>query len=313
MGWQAVTLTYRATAPLLLGDYPLGFIQRTRRFIPGWTLWGALTAALTRAAFRDADGARYEAVGEWVAHNLLTSYAYLLVKDQQGTAQVAAPHFAAARWFYGPLPAAQFEARFVTSVGQTAIAPASLTAQTNTLHETESLSPYDLENGGPAHWQFTLYRRAGEWNHGRKSASTNEREVAATMAALALDDVVAILRTLSVGAERGYGMGRLERVAQGGRCDDVPGDEYPVPLDWDGKTLHAHVRVTDLDGAHVRGRAEAIPWRWWKNTPDSNGKSWGPGQQQSVQCFYVPGCVVEDAVWTPVIGPHGIWQRRGVA
>ena len=186
MSWQAVTLTYRARSPLLLGRYPLGFIQRTRTFIPGWTLWGALTATLTRACFPQADGARYEAVGAWVEHNLLTSYAYLLVEGG-----LAAPHFRDGGWYYGPLQATQFEARFVTSLGQTAVAPGSLTAETNTLHETETLSPYDLATGEPARWRFTLYQRGSE----EVSQSEDEMLAALTPAAL-----LAALRTLVVGA-----------------------------------------------------------------------------------------------------------------
>lgn len=306
MDWQAVTLTYRAAAPLLLGEHKLGFIQRTRLFIPGWTLWGALTATLTRACFPQADGARYEAVGAWVAENLLTSYAYLLVKDEKGAEQPATPHFQDGQWHYGPLPAAQFEARFVTSLGQTAIAPESLTAETNTLHETEALSAYDLQDGTPARWQFTLYWRESEKASEREGESANQRESEA-LTGLTLDAVVAALGTLTVGADRSAGLGRL-KLESTQAVPDVKGDAWPTPLDWDDtRTLRAHVRVADLPGAQVRGRAEVIPWRRWKNTPDADGKSWGPGQQQTVQCFYVPGCEVEQG-WTPAIGPYGIWK-----
>lgn len=294
MGWQAATLTYRARSPLLLGDHKLGFIQRTRYFIPGWTLWGALTATLARAVFAEADGAHYEAVGRWVAEQLLTSYAYLLV-DGKSTA----PQFKDGQWTYGPLPAAQFEARFVTSLGQTAIAPESFTAQTNTLHETEALSPHDLATSEPARWQFTLYRQVSE--------STKER-VSEKLAALSLDDLSAALKMLTVGADRSMGLGWLEQ-EQVSTWQPVAGDTWPVPVDWDTgqKILRAHVRVEGLSGDQVRGRVEAIPWRWWKNTPDADGKSWGPGQQMSMQAFYVPGCKVMGA-WQPVIGPYGIWQ-----
>lgn len=310
MGWRAVTLTYRATAPLLLGDFPLGFIQRTRRFIPGWTLWGALTALLTRTVFAQADSAHYAAVGAWVSENLLTSYAYLLVG-----AEPAAPHFQEGRWYYGPLPAAQFEARFVTSLGQTAIAPESLTAQTNTLHETEALSPCDLATGAPARWQFTLYRREGEPTDRRISAAADRQigaaedpRVTATLAALSWEEVLAALHMLTVGAERTYGLGRLA-LETAGTPRPAPGAAWPAPVDWDGKTLRAHAGVAALDGAAVRGRAEAIPWRRWKNTTDPDGKSWGPGQQQEVHCYYVPGCEVAAPGWAPALGPYGLWQE----
>jgi len=301
MGWQAITLTYRARAPLLLGDHKLGFIQRTRYYIPGWTLWGALTATLTRACFPQADGARYEAVGAWVEQNLLTSYAYLLVGDE-----LAAPRFQDGGWYYGPLPAAQFEARFVTSLGQTAIAPGSLTAETNTLHETEALSAYDLATGQPAQWRFTLYRRVGE--------PASQRE-GATLAALPPAELLAALRTLTVGADRSAGLGRLEQ-EPAGAWEDVAGDAWPVPLDWEPapgeRVLRAHVRVDTLPGDQVRGRVEAIPWRRWQNTPDADGLSWGPGQQQSVARCYIPGDEVTGD-WQPVIGPYGRWQTAGSA
>jgi hypothetical protein len=297
MSWQGYELTYEARAPVLLGDHPLGFIQRTRTYAAGWTLWGAITARLTRARLARAEGADYQAVGRFVMENLPTSYAHLLVRDEQaGIAdEPARPRYdRQGRLRYGPLSAAGFEARFLASLGQTAVAPATLTAEVGALHETEVLTAYDQKTREPARWRFTLYA-AKRWP-----------ELPAQLRGLTIEDVLEALETLTLGADRSYGLGRLERVEAGAPLDAGDG-ERPRPLSWDDGTLHAHVPLRDVPGDRVRGRAVAIPWRWWEN--DSR-KAWGPGQRPSVRIFYAPGSRVDRADWTPAIGRRGVWRMR---
>lgn len=301
MGWKACTLTYRAVAPVLLGGSRMGFIQRTRYFAPGWTLWGAITAQLTRACLSEATGADYEAVGEFVRQNLPTSYASILADGQS-----AMPEHKDGKLCYGPLPAAEFEARFVTSLGQTGVAPSTATAETASLHETEALSAHDRTSGDRTLWQFTLYAR-GKW-----------QGLPAQLTGLDEDKILAALETLTLGADRGYGLGLLKR--EGATTwQSADGDAWPQPLDWDaeGRILRAHVLLSELSGDKVRGRAEAVPLRWWKNDPGppaTKGReretSWGPGQRRQVRLFYAPGSVVELDGWRPVVGPMGIWQKR---
>ena len=293
MSWQAWTLTYRARSPVLLGDHPFGFIQRTRLYAPGWTLWGAITARLTRALLPRAAGSDYEAVGAFVADDLPTSYAFLLVDGQ-----TAHPHYdEEGRLRYGPLPAADFEARFLSSLGQTAVAPATLTAHSGALHETEVLSARDPATGEPVRWRFTLYVRQ-PWS-----------ALPPALAGLTPADVLEALAELSLGADRGYGLGRLTREAVDGPLP-VPGESRPRPPEWDAqkRTLHAHIPLDALPGDAVRGRAEPIPWRRWQNAP---GGPWGPGQKATVHLFYTPGSRVEKEGWQPVVGRYGIWEAAG--
>ncbi len=290
--WQAYGLTYKAQSPVLLGRHPLGFIQRTRYYAPGWTLWGAITAQLTRACLPKATGKDYEAVGRFVAENLPTSYAFILVDGKPTW-----PDFIDGRLHYGPLAAAEFEARFVTSWGQTAVAPGSLTAQTGTLHETEALTAHDLVSGERVRWRFTLYVRQ-PW-----------QGVGSTLKDLKLEDVLAALKSLTLGADRGYGLGRLEREGES-ELQPVKGREWPRPVEWDPaeRVLRAHVPLEDIPGEAVQGRAEPIPWRWWQNSPSKDG--WGPGQLRDLQLFYRPGSQVELETWEPVVGPRGIWSKK---
>jgi hypothetical protein len=288
MGWHAYTLTYQARAPVLLGGHPLGFIQRTRSYAPGWTLWGAITARLTRARLARAGPADYKVVGQFVMDNLPTSYAHLLVGDEP-----ARPRYdEQGRLSYGPLSAAHFEARFLASLGQTAVAPSTLTAEVGALHETEVLTAHDQETGQPARWRFTLYVPQA-WHH-----------CPARLGGIAVEDVLDVLETLTLGADRGYGLGRLERVEV--REPEEAGDgARPRPLSWDGRTLNAHVPLEDLTGDRVRGKAVAIPWRWWQN---ERGSAWGPGQRRQVRLFYAPGSRLHRPEAAPAIGRRGIWR-----
>jgi hypothetical protein len=291
MSWQAYTLTYRARAPVLLGAHRLGFVQRTRAYAPGWTLWGAITAGLTRARLARATGDDYDAVGRFVMKNLPTSYAHLLVDDEP-----ARPRYdEQGQLRYGPLSAAAFEARFIASLGQTAVAPATLTAESGSLHETEVLAAHDGRTGEPVRWRFTLFAPEG-W-----------RERPRQLQGLTLRDVLSGLESLTLGADRGYGLGRLELLDVRGPFD--AGDaEQPRPLAWDGSTLDAHVPVDDLSGERVRGEAVAIPWRWWQNEP---AEGWGPGQSRQVCSFYAPGSRLDPPGPVPTIGPRGIWRMEG--
>lgn len=294
MGWAAFSLTYRAITPLHLGCHPLGFITRTRYYVPGWTLWGAITAQLTRACFPRAAGRNYEEVGQFVADNMPTSYAYIQVEGK-----LTCPKFENGQLRYGKLSPAEFEARFVTSLGQTAIAPESLTALTRSLHETEVLAAYDLVTGEPVRWKFILYTR-----HPWKTQNSTLRE-------LAPEDILTAIERLTLGGDRRYGLGLLRREGEPKPLKKVEGGEWPTPFACDSadrRVLQAHVPVADLSGYKVRGRIEPIPWRWWENSPGRD--AWGPGQFRKVQVFYAPGSEVEETGWTPVVGPRGIWRAR---
>ena len=294
MAWWVYDLTYRALTPILLGRHPLGFIQRTRYFIPGWTLWGAITARLTHALLPQARGRDYKEVGAFVAANLRTSYAYIRIDGEP-----AYPRYKEGKLHYGPLAAAEFEARFLTSRGQTAIAPGPLTAFTAALYETETIAAYD-RSGDPVHWRFKLYMR-DPW-----------KGLPECLNGLSSEKILEAVKELSVGGDRHYGLGRLGLEDEPIEPEELGGEVGPRPQEWDSRkrVLLAHVPLEKLSGDAVRGRAEPIPWRWWQNEP---GGAWGPGQQSQVRLFYTPGSQVELESWRPVVGPMGIWLSKGGA
>uniref|UniRef100_UPI0040571CEA hypothetical protein n=1 Tax=Candidatus Electrothrix sp. TaxID=2170559 RepID=UPI0040571CEA len=87
--WQQVT--FRLSGSLHVGSGRWGFVQPCRPYLPGWTLWGALTVLLKK---QDRWSGGYGAIGQrlnaeyWLGHFFLTSkegsetYSYLPALDQ---------------------------------------------------------------------------------------------------------------------------------------------------------------------------------------------------------------------------------------
>lgn len=287
MTWQAWKLTYQALSPTLVGGLRFGFIQRTRYYVPGWTLWGAITAALTRAFYTQADAKKYQCVGSFVEQDLLTSYAGILLDGEP-----ALPHWGdEGRLKMGTLGLPQFEARFIRSSGQVGLEPATQTAAQGQLHETEVIVDFDPQTRTRVQWQFTLYLRDGAL------AAMNWTE----------DEVRQAIRQLSVGGDRTYGLGSWLASDPPAR-EPVSGDAWPIPLDWnpEEKIMRAHVPVEELQGIEVYGRAETISRLVWQNAETG---PWGPGQRIETGTYYLPGCYLKEGDWQPIIGPKGIWLR----
>ena len=301
MTWHACQLEYEMRSPLLLGGYKLGFIQRTRLFIPGWTLWGALTAKLAPYIFHRPGAAEYEICGEFIEKNLRTSYGWLLLDGQECRPKYTNNNEVnKAEWYYGKLRKAELENRVLGSRGQNTVDPNTFTTLQNGLFETEMINEYDCKEGKRNRWCFILYY-ADPWLG----------DYAAPFDTFRIADALKQLEKLNIGADRSSGFGWLRRI---GKTEEkiVEGDEAgPYPLDWkNGPDLYAHVPVQEICGKDVLGKAEPVPRRVWEN--DSEKKKWGPGQKMVVECFYTPGSrLKEKKSWQPLIGPKGIWLSGG--
>jgi hypothetical protein len=80
MTWKAYQVTFQLLSPMHIGWRKLGNLQQTRPYLTGRTLWGALTARLTREA--GGIGKDYEAIGKKVDEQLAFTYFYpSTVKD----------------------------------------------------------------------------------------------------------------------------------------------------------------------------------------------------------------------------------------
>ena len=77
MAWQAYHVVLRLHAPLHVGCGKVGNLQRTRPYVAGRNLWGALTAGLTRRTAETAPAFDdYAEMGNRVHDNLAYTYFY---------------------------------------------------------------------------------------------------------------------------------------------------------------------------------------------------------------------------------------------
>lgn len=218
MSWQAFQMVFRMESPLHSGCGKIGNIQRTRLYVTGRMLWGALTANIARL-LKSSD---YVQVGNMVKEHLRTSYLFPCL-DQEGKSPImplVCDHSVHYRVGDKNVKAALVESWLLTSYASTATDAASQAAQDGTLHEVELVSNRFLrgwsENGirifapgDPVYLSGVLF------------LSSNAPDDLA-------DHWESALSSLQVGGERGYGFGLLTLVDKPLPTRTVFG--YPVEL-----------------------------------------------------------------------------------
>jgi hypothetical protein len=283
MAWQSYEVVFRLRTPAHIGWSKVGNVQRTRPYITGRVLWGALTMRLTRDLASQqravAQAQAYRDIGEQVHQQLTYSYFYSATMTGDSY-QVAWP-------WENP---SRFRFRFLSSYNSTALSYPQQSAATGMLHEVEFLAPYTIDTGEPVYFVGYIFVSDGctlPWQ--------------------------AACQRLQVGGERGYGWGDLALI----RCQPTDDDthlfararfdgrnERPVLQIEAGQSLLAHTLANDTI---ANGELEPLVGREWHHHP---------GQQvaHSGTCF-VPGSKVERNPATPAyfaVERFGVWKQRTI-
>jgi len=283
MKWRVYQVVFRLRSPLHIGCGKVGNLQRTRLYVTGRVLWGALTMRLTRdeASGRGpaTDSRDYQHVGSRVHQSLAFTYLYPTT-DENGSVGLWP-------WDDG------FRPRFLSTYASTALTYPQQSADEGTLHEVECVVPNTMDTGSPVHLAGYVFERedAPPWK--------------------------AALHRLQLGGERGYGWGRVEPLQDpepwkkqslfGGQYT-IGSDDWPPVLKVEGGAcLLAHTLAADF-GPHkavsdVDGQIEPLVGR---ETDPSDGR-FGVQLSQARIC-YAPGAQVTQETRF-AIGPYGIWQR----
>lgn len=180
--WQAFEVVFRLRSPLHIGCGKVGNLQRTRPYVTGRALWGALTMRLTRDAAQGnkpaTDSREYRKIGEQVNECLAFTYFYTALKCGDGY-QVAWP------WENENT----FRRRFLSSYQGTALSYPQQSAAEGMLYEFEFISPRTVDTGQTVFLRGYVFEKEGcplDW----RSA----------------------FKRLQMGGERGYGWGDVELV-----------------------------------------------------------------------------------------------------
>lgn len=271
--WTCYQLRYRALSDVSVGFHKLGFVQRTRYFIPPVNFWAAATAL---AAGRGAAGAAkpdYAGWGGKIAGAL--RFSCFFVEDGNGSA------------LYPWSDAAEFERRCVGSRGRATIEAASATALPGGLFDLEYLS---AKQPGGAATHFIGYVWAAE--------------------SFPAHQLKRFLDRLGIGGERRYGLGQLQlecmREADGvfDLATDVSGAAPTVTVPA-GKAIPAHVDAASCpDDVTVRGELEALTGRDHSDN--------GPGRQvRTPKLCWAPGAHCDVEATLEVGNVSGIWHWPG--
>lgn len=311
MKWKALRLVYQAKSPIHIGCHTLGYIKLTRHYVPGRTMWGAITANMTRTYGKNGVGA-YSVFGKIFKTKILTSYFYPAFDMDKPLL----PRFTEQGLKYGIpgstcLSKADFEKCFINSFGQTAILPQSNTAEDESLHESEYISPNIYEAGvcKPVFFIGYLFIREDAVFDGKK-IGWNNSEIALKPA----------LKDVFVGGDMKYGWGQLtlcNNPTNEGHQKKIFGNEFSeknkrpcieIPND---SPLPAHLSIdSKID---TKGDIEPLVGREFGTVEDSKGeKRTGAGRKISpAELCWLPGSVITvDMLQTFIISAFGLLLKN---
>ncbi len=286
MSWSAYHVVLRLRGPLHVGAAQIGNVQRTRPYVTGRALWGALTMRLARS--RPAPtAADYAAVGQRLHEALATTYFYPTT-DATGQSE---PPWPWARPAGDAAGERAFGARYLAGYAGAAQWADGQSAAATTLHEIEQILPV-TRDGQPVYLCGYLFAR--------DDLTPDEL------------DWPAALGRIQLGGERSYGWGGV-RVARLARLNEAApalfgradvhvelGGARPAPVLAAGAPLLAH---TLLDPPlPVRGRVEPLVGRIWDQGDgrrvDYSGMCWMPG---SAMAGAAPLVIDRFGVWRRVV------------
>jgi hypothetical protein len=136
--WQRIDVVFKLKSPLHIGYMTFGsyVVSPTRYYIPGRTLWGAITKIVTENLYEIPTAEDYKKIGKNIMDNLRFSYFYLY--DEK---TVYLPCYTDDGLMYGKkdktITKFEFEHKFIGSRISTAIDGRSGIAKDESLHEIE--------------------------------------------------------------------------------------------------------------------------------------------------------------------------------
>lgn len=128
MTWKAYPVSFRLLSPMHVGWRKLGNLQQTRPYLIGRSIWGALTARLTR----EQGSSDYEGIGGEVDKQLTFTYFYPSIV-QNPTSMTLWP-WPGDTWD-------EFSWTYLGSYASTAL-EGGHSAEEGSLHETEYIAPH---------------------------------------------------------------------------------------------------------------------------------------------------------------------------
>jgi CRISPR/Cas system CSM-associated protein Csm3 (group 7 of RAMP superfamily) len=274
---------------------------RTRPYVPGKPLWGALTAKLTPLLGLDD----YQKVGEFLKKVIRPGYLYPYIESNEKS-KLYYPKYTEKGLMFGPLKQNEFEKKFISSMASTAIEAQSLTAEDGMLHEVEFISHYTIDDGKPVFMSGFIWVR--EFSENDISLSIKD-EVIITCLEKKVKFKDQLANRLQLGGERKYGFGLVElhkiTEVKESKFNLLPGEwkeengEVCISLKRDDP-IWAHVK--HFENLKIKGDIELLAGREW-DPSEGAGKKLEP-----LGLCWSPGSILlEDRKF--IVDGLGIWKK----
>ncbi len=294
MSWSLYRWTWQLESPIYIGMTPAGSINRCRLYVPARVLWGAVTAELARQKAA-AQFPPYCELGGAIQERL--RFTYLFPAEKSGdTWRAWLPQYELGLGLVWKrednsqksLPDRAFRMMLLHTRPATAIDPSSDTAEEGSLRETECMNTFWRDTDGSASSPVGLVGYV--FVQDAASAASPDLE---------LPDDLESLRTLFVGGDTRYGLGKLRRAGELEAASDVFGKRAELdrnqPMICSCQILgHAITEATE-----ARGQRELlVGWDDGKIQVHAAAPLWQPGS-----------CTEQPQSWA--IDKNGFWHCDG--
>jgi len=137
-------LVFKQKQPIHIGGITWGVVNETEFFIPGWTMWGALTNAFILQGLDEELNQNKIEISE--IFETITNFYPVLVEDREDTTQIIKkdplfPIYKNGELQFGDYSEDKFRFSFVDTFVSTAVEPVSRKAKDKSLHEVDFVLP----------------------------------------------------------------------------------------------------------------------------------------------------------------------------
>lgn len=285
MPWTVYQVILRLHSPLHVGWLKVSYLQRTRPYVTGRVLRGALVSRMGRnqpELLSNDSLDPYRRISKTLAQYMAFTYFYPALEKEDG--------------FEAQFPwqdEALFRRRFLSSYVSTALGYPQQSAAEGLLHEAEYIVPYTLDGGEPVYLMGYVF--------------VNEERLKQEKY-----DWCTAFAHLQLGGERGYGWGRVRLEGQigqpftgalFGKVTFTAETKYVVIHLKKGERVLAHVKGAD---GTLAGPVEPMVGREWRTDNKDSRKHIGQHLAYN-GVLYAPGSVVQRNA-DFILGEGGYWE-----
>lgn len=251
--WHHYQLTWRLDSPLHIGWRTIGTIARTRLWVPGRNLWGAIIDTIARLQQPTAEGIPpFKAVTRKIDQTIRFEAAFLASDPAH---EIWAPVYGEQGLRFGTLLQRDLERRVLFASVSTAIEHGPGIADEGQLFEVEAISPRCLVGDHP---RASIYLTGRIWVRATEHVRLDKNDIIIDQ-----QSVRQWLAYMRIGGEQAKGFGRLSLQSLAGPGDARVHDDAPVVTINMGNPFPLLVKHDG--GTGYRGEIEPIIGR---NTKD---------------------------------------------